>query len=121
MYFVILFTFFGVHVQQIGIFVIFMYPLLCIFSRIYLKKKIISREAMLVEMHKRIPFLSAWVESCYSCQLLLYLGEYTIHICCGVQHGDPLDPLGFALTLHPIAECIKTNKGPRTLSECLVS
>ena len=30
-----------------------------------------------------------------------------IHSCCGVQQGDPLGPLGFALTLHPIVERIK--------------
>ena len=37
----------------------------------------------------------------------LHLGGDCIHSCCGVQQGDHLGPLGFALTLHPIVECIK--------------
>ena len=37
----------------------------------------------------------------------LLLGKDTIVSCCGVQQGDPLGPLGFALTLHLIVERIK--------------
>ena len=36
----------------------------------------------------------------------LFSSEH-IHSCCGFQQGDPLGPLGFALTLHPIVERIK--------------
>ena len=61
---------------------------------------------MFVEIRCRIPSISAWMESCYSCQPLL-LGEDSIHSCCGVQQGDPLGPLGFALSLHPLVEHIK--------------
>ena len=46
------------------------------------------------------------MESCYSSQPLLRLGEDTLLSCSGVQQGDPLGPLGFALTLHPIPERI---------------
>ena len=67
----------------------------------------ISREAMFVEFRRRLPGLSAWMESCYSGQPLLHLGKDIIHSCCGVQQGDPLGPLGFALTLHPVVERIK--------------
>ena len=67
----------------------------------------ISRESMFVEIRRHIPSLSAWMEACYSCQPLLHLGENSIHSCRGVQQGDPLGPLGFALTLHPIFEHIK--------------
>ena len=66
-----------------------------------------NRDAMFVEIHRRIPSISAWMESCYSCQPLLLLGKGSIHSCCGVQHGDPLGPLGFALSLHPLVERIK--------------
>ncbi len=53
----------------------------------------------------RIPNLSAWMESCYSCrQPLLNLDEYSIRSCCEVQQGDPLGHLGFALTLHSLIE-----------------
>ena len=51
----------------------------------------------------------AWMEYCYSGQPLLHLGKHTIHSCCGVQQGDPLGPLGFALTLHPLIEIIKSS------------
>ena len=44
----------------------------------------ISREFMFAEVRQRIPQLAAWMESCYSCQPLLHLGEDTIHSCCGV-------------------------------------
>ena len=67
----------------------------------------INREAMLVEFRRRLPGLSAWMVFCYSGQPLLHLGKDTIHSCCGVQQGDPLGPLGFALTLHPLIERIK--------------
>ena len=67
----------------------------------------ICREAMFVEFRQHIPSLSAWMESCYSCQPILLFGKDSIHSCCGVQQGDPLGPLGFALTLHPIIERIK--------------
>ena len=68
----------------------------------------ISREAMFVEIRRRLPGLSAWIESCYSQQSLLLLGSSTIKSCCGVQQGDPLGPLGFALTLQPLVERIKS-------------
>ena len=38
---------------------------------------------------------------------LLHLGGDTIKSRCGVQQGDPLGPLGFALVLQPIIERIK--------------
>ena len=47
------------------------------------------------------------MEACYSSQPLLHLGLDTICSCCGVQQGDLLGTLGFALTLHPVVERIK--------------
>ena len=68
----------------------------------------ISREAMFVEFRRRLPPASplGWSPAIL-CQPLLNLGEDSIRSCCGVQQGDPLGPLGFALTLHPIVERIK--------------
>ena len=66
----------------------------------------VGQEAMFAEFRERIPSLSVWMESCYSCQPHL-LSKETIRSCCGVQQGDPLGPLGFALTLHPIVERIQ--------------
>ena len=66
-----------------------------------------SRVSMFAQFHQHIPPLAAWMESCYSCQPLLHLGRDSILSCCGVQQGDPLGPLGFALTLQPFIEKIK--------------
>ena len=62
---------------------------------------------MFAEFCQHLPGLSAWMESRYSSELILHLGEETILSCCGVQQGDPLGPLGFALTLHPLVEHIQ--------------
>ena len=55
--------------------------------------------SMFREVSDRIPSLAARMESCYMAQPFLHLGEHTILSSCGVQQGDPLGPLGFALTL----------------------
>ena len=62
---------------------------------------------MFQEVRSRIPSMAAWIESCYGSQSLLYLGDDKIFSSCGVQQGDPLGPLCFALTLHPVVEQIK--------------
>ena len=66
----------------------------------------ISCEAMFVQFCCHLPELSAWMEYCYSDQPHLYLGKDIIHSCCGIQQGEPLGPLGFALTLHLLVERI---------------
>ena len=58
-----------------------------------------SRQAMFEGFRKCLPGLSAWMESCYSGQPLHYMGSEMIHSCCGVQQGDPLCRLRFAVTL----------------------
>ena len=67
----------------------------------------ISREAMFKQIRRHVPSLSAWMESCYSSQALLRLGQDTVLSCCGVQQGDPLGLLDFTLSLHPIVEHIR--------------
>ena len=47
------------------------------------------------------------MESSYSCHPVLHVGKYVIHSCCCVQQEDPLGPLDFFLTLHPIIERIQ--------------
>ena len=47
------------------------------------------------------------MNSCYQSQPLLHFGDRTILSCRGVQQGDPLGPLGFALSLQPILERIR--------------
>ena len=67
----------------------------------------VNREAMFVQIRQRIPSIAAWMESCYSCQPILHFGQDYVFSCCGVQQGDPLGPLDFALTLQPVIEKIK--------------
>ena len=67
----------------------------------------IDRASMFEEARARIPSMSPWLECCYASQPQLLFGEHTILSCSEVQQGDPLGPLGFALTLHPILERIK--------------
>ena len=67
----------------------------------------IDCEPMFEEVRARIPSMASWMECCYGAQPLLHFGDHTISSCCGVQQGDPLGPLGFALALHPIVERIK--------------
>ena len=67
----------------------------------------LSREKMFTQICQRIPSIAAWMESCYSCQPILHLGRDSILSCCGVQQGDPLGPLGFALTLQPLIEKLR--------------
>ena len=63
---------------------------------------------MFEEIQTCIPPLIPWMESCYGAQPILHLGDNQILSRCRVQQGDPLGPLGFALTLQPIVERIKT-------------
>ena len=67
----------------------------------------INRGKMFEKARSRIPSIAAWLECCYSCKPLLHLEDHSILSCCGVQQGDPLAPLAFALSLQPIVERIK--------------
>ena len=67
----------------------------------------VDRTTLFHEMRSRIPTISSWLESSYGLQPNLLLGNQTIPSCGGVQQGDPLGPLGFALVLHPIIEKIR--------------
>ena len=58
----------------------------------------VDRGSMFQEVRDRIPSMAAWMEMCYGAQSFLHLGCRTILSCCGVQQGDPLGPLGFALS-----------------------
>ena len=67
----------------------------------------VDRASMFDEVRSHVPSMAAWIESCYGFQPNLHLGAHSvISSCCGVQQGDPLGPLCFALALHPIVERI---------------
>ena len=64
----------------------------------------IDRSFMFSSIHQRLPSLSAWFESCYGSAPFLYYRNRSLASCSGVQQGDPLGPLGFALALQPVLE-----------------
>ena len=69
----------------------------------------IDRSAMFSEIRQRLPSLSAWFESCYGSAPVLQYKDRLLSSCMGVQQGDPLGPLGFALTLLPVVEQLSTS------------
>src|SRR6266487_829484 len=69
----------------------------------------VDRSALLQEVRVRCPYISLWVEFLYGQAARLYLGDDHIMAATGVQQGDPLGPLLFALVLHPLIHKIIDN------------
>ena len=63
---------------------------------------------MFQEVRSRLPSMAAWIEFSYGSQPILLFGDFQLLSCTGVQQGDPLGPLCFALTLHPLIERIQS-------------
>ena len=72
----------------------------------------LDRTQILREVSLHAPHLSAWASLCYGSPSSLYVGDQVIQSCQGVQQGDPLGPLFFALGWQPIV---------RSLPPCLVN
>ncbi|KAL8151283.1 hypothetical protein V2J09_021091 [Rumex salicifolius] len=66
----------------------------------------IDRSIVLREVRRHCPSLSPWVKLCYARPTRLYYDEACLLSCQGVQQGDPLGPLLFALILHPLVHRI---------------
>ena len=62
----------------------------------------VSRQAFLEQCRHHFPGLSRWAEWCYARPSNLYFGPETISSEKGVQQGDPIGPLLFALALQPL-------------------
>ncbi|PNY15245.1 auxilin-like protein [Trifolium pratense] len=62
----------------------------------------VDRSELLQEVRVRCPSISLWVEFLYDQSARLYIGDDHIMSSTGVQQGDPLGPLLFALVLHPL-------------------
>jgi len=58
-------------------------------------------------VQKDIPELQAYVDWIYGDEANMYIGDDIIPCTAGVQQGDPLGPLLFAMGLHPIVETIQ--------------
>lgn len=64
---------------------------------------LVDRSTLIKEERTHCPCISRWIEFCYSKPMRLYYNESILLSTQGVQQGDPLGPLLFALALHPIA------------------
>ncbi|XP_022023453.1 uncharacterized protein LOC110923700 [Helianthus annuus] len=63
---------------------------------------LVDRIALLNEVRKMCPSISAWVDFLYGQPARLYVGNDYIWSSTGVQQGDPLGPLLLAFVLHPL-------------------
>lgn len=67
---------------------------------------IVYRSHLIKEVRLHCPGISRWVEFCYARPARLYYDQHILSSVLGVQQGDPLGPLLFALTLHPLVKSI---------------
>ena len=62
----------------------------------------VNRQTLLEQCRHIFPGLSRWAEWCYIQPSNLYFGAHSIASESGVQQGDPLGPLFFALAIQPL-------------------
>ena len=67
---------------------------------------LVDRSVLLQEARGRCPSIAPWVEFCYVRPARLYYEDSILWSSQGVQQGDPLGPLLFALALHPLIHAI---------------
>ena len=56
----------------------------------------------LAELRTHFPILSTWAHWCYGGHTKLFFGNFELASATGVQQGDPLGLLLFALCIHPL-------------------
>ncbi|KAJ0694995.1 putative reverse transcriptase domain, exostosin [Helianthus annuus] len=70
---------------------------------------LVDRSVLLREVHRHCPSIFPWVQFLYAQPARLYVGSDRIGAFTGVQQGDPLGPLLFALALHPLVLQVQEN------------
>jgi hypothetical protein len=69
----------------------------------------LHRDAMLNAISTHVPEIYAFCHLAYSTSSILKFGNHTIYSQEGCQQGDPLGPLIFCLTIHPILQSLNSN------------
>ena len=72
----------------------------------------VDREHILEQVRRVMPGLAPWVDYCYANPSKLLLGSRTVSSESGVQQGDPLGPLLFALALQPVLQELAGSRRP---------
>ena len=76
----------------------------------------LDRTEILLQVRNRLPGLSAFVEFTYGHHSHLLFEDVILNSEKGVQQGDPLEPLIFAVTLHSLVESLKSEVPGLTLN-----
>ena len=76
----------------------------------------LDRTEILLQVRNRLPGLSAFVEFTYGHYSRLLFEDVILNSEKGVQQGDPLGPLIFAVTLHSLVESLKSEVPGLTLN-----
>ena len=66
----------------------------------------VDRKCFLEQCRQHFPGLAPWAEWCYDSPSHLFFGDHRIASESGVQQGDPLGPLLFALALQPVLQAL---------------
>ena len=69
----------------------------------------LHRHDMLLSVHNRIPEIYPYCYSAYSEPSILFHGPYVISSQTGPQQGDPIGPLLFCNTIHPLITSLKSD------------
>jgi len=64
---------------------------------------------MLLSVHDRVPEIYPYCHSDYSEPSILFHGSFMISSQTGPQQGDPIGPLLFSNTIHPLIASLKSD------------
>ena len=70
---------------------------------------LVDRQTFINEVKVKFPSIYNWVVYCYGDESLLDYNGFTIQSSCGVQQGDPIGPLLFALALNTLVAKINAS------------
>ncbi|KAL7676016.1 hypothetical protein ACOME3_002273 [Neoechinorhynchus agilis] len=80
----------------------------------------ICRTAMTEVVRQHIPEIYQYVSLCYDQSSMLLFGEFQVESAEGVQQGDPLGPLLFALTINHLAHSSSSDLSIWYLDDCCI-